>query len=31
VLPVGLAELSLVLWLTVKGVQPPELVEVPGR
>ena len=30
-LPVGLAELSLALWLTVKGVQAPELVEVPGR
>jgi hypothetical protein len=30
-LPVGLAELSLALWLTVKGVQAPELAEVPGR
>jgi len=30
-LPVGLTELSLALWLTVKGVQAPELAEVPGR
>jgi hypothetical protein len=30
-LPAGLAELSLALWLTVKGVQAPELAEVPGR